>query len=53
MDDKVADEYSPEETAHCFEQAVKRSLNMGHTIQRPAKQKKRGRPRKRKLTPRR
>jgi hypothetical protein len=52
MDIDKSDQYSPEETAERFHRAVKRSLNMPHAAQRVSKLKKRGRPRKRKLTPR-
>jgi len=52
MSEKHQDEYSPEEIARRFALGVQRSLSMAHKVQRPLKQKKRGRPRKRKLTPR-
>ncbi len=51
MIDKRLDEYSAEEIARRFQHGVERSLTMQHKPQRPMKQKKRGRPRKRKLTP--
>jgi hypothetical protein len=47
-----SDQYSPEEAAQRFERAIKRSFTMAHVPQKP-KKKKPGRPRKRRLTPRR
>jgi len=46
------DEYSPEEIAARMERALRRALATPHTTQKP-KPKKRGRPRKRALKPRR
>lgn len=46
-------EFSPEEIARRFQRGLERSLTMQHKPQRPQKEKKRGRSRKRKLTPRR
>jgi len=51
-DENHSGEYSPEETAQRMAQAIKRSFTMAHEPQKP-KKKKPGRPRKRKLTPRR
>jgi hypothetical protein len=52
MNDKQADDqYSPEETAERFARNLRRLLNMPPSTQRPLKQRKRGRPRKRKLKP--
>lgn len=42
-----------QELAKKIQHGIERSLTMPHEVQRPLKQKKRGRPRKRKLTPRR
>jgi len=47
------DQYSPQEIARRMDRVLRRALNTPHTTQRPLKQKKRGRPRKRKLMPRR
>jgi hypothetical protein len=46
------DEYSPEEIAARMERALRRALATPHITQKP-KPKKRGRPRKRALRPRR
>jgi hypothetical protein len=53
MSEAKDDQYSPEETAQRMDRILKRVLTTPHKIQRPLKQKKRGRPRKQKLTPRR
>jgi len=52
MNDRPDDERTPEEIADLMGRALKRALTMPHKPQKPGP-KKRGRPRKRKLTPRR
>jgi hypothetical protein len=52
MTNQADDQYSPEETAQRMALAIKRSFTMSHVAQKPTK-KKLGRPRKRKLKPRR
>lgn len=52
MSDTKPDEYSPAEIAERMGRALERALDMPHQTQKP-KPKKRGRPRKRVLKPRR
>jgi hypothetical protein len=47
------DQYTPEETARRMERGLRRALNMPPAPQRQPKERKRGRPRKRVLKPRR